>query len=367
MPKHARSLSVDRRSCRALAGAAFFCAASAIPHTATAATARVQWLPPAAGAVAYNVYVRDGGSTHGPDPQWSGNPAPAADGSLSALVTFTPAASGVNYFAVVAVGNSGKESGLSGELPSGTPNPCRADSCVTKTSCDFSNRADGTSCDDASFCNGSETCRAGACDASAPRNCDDGIACTVDACDEAAGSCTHVGAAGCCLACDDIDPCLADACAQGDCAASPGGEIEVDRIRFQRAKSGIKLASKGRFTADPLLDPSLTGAIVELQTADGVVLYSSSIAASSIKARASGRRYRFTARPSESDPLENGLTHLDFRIRGSTWVVTAKAATPDLMAAFLEPTITWMVRLGPTCVRRLDVPCRPKSELSICR
>jgi hypothetical protein len=262
-------------------------------------------------ATAYEIYVRDAGSTHDTGPRWSGNPAPAADGSLSALVPFTPSASGTNYFAVVAVSADGDESRLSEELPTGNPNPCQTDSCVTKTTCDFSNRTDGTPCD--------------------------------------------IG-----------DPCLADACAQGECAASPGAEIAVDRLHFRNARSGTKLAAKGRFIADPSIDPAQTGAIVELRAADGAVIYSSSIAAASFKAGTSGRRYRFKRRRSESDPSRNGLTGLDFRIKGSRWLVTARAETSDLMAAFREPSVTWVIRLGDTCVRRLDVPCQAKSAVSIC-
>ncbi|MBX7194525.1 MAG: hypothetical protein K1X94_20885 [Sandaracinaceae bacterium] len=45
-------------------------------------------------------------------------------------------------------------------------------------------------CDDGLFCNGTETCELGRC-ASAPVDCDDGIACTVDSCSEDARLCVH--------------------------------------------------------------------------------------------------------------------------------------------------------------------------------
>ncbi len=315
----------------------------------------------------YHVYARHGGSTHDTTPQWTGNPAPAADGSMSALVTFTPAPSGTNYFAVVAVNGAGAESALSGELPTGTPDPCRADSCSSKTSCDFGAHPDGVSCDDASFCNGPEVCRAGACDASATRGCADAIACTVDLCDEAAGACTHVAPPGCCPACDVRDPCLADACAEGDCAAGPGTEITVKPMRLKNGRSGIKLAAKGNFAADPSVDPTTTGAIVELHAVDGVVLWASSIAGEHIEARSSGRHHRFVARRSDPVPLANGLKRLDFRRKGSAWRVTAKAETVALTDAFRAPSITWVIRLGTTCVRHLDMACDQKAAFSKCR
>jgi hypothetical protein len=364
MPK--TKLSTSRWLLLVVTGAVL-CAAG-MSGSAEAATARVTWLPRGTGTVtSYRVYVRNAGSTYGATPLWSGNPTPAADGSMAALVTYTPATSGTNYFAVVAVSSTSGETGLSGELPIGSPNPCRNDSCSTKTSCNFSNRADGTSCDDASYCNGPEVCLAGVCDTSAVRNCADTVQCTVDACDETADKCTHTGPAGCCLACDSLDPCLANACAQGDCAAESGSELKVNRLKLLSKKSGIKMAAKGSFTVDPSIDPSTTGAVLEMRTPDGMVVYSSSIAAQSIKVGAAGGRYRFAAARSESDFLGNGLTRLDFRIKGDTWLVTAKAETPELMDAFLEPTITWVIRLGTSCARRMDMPCNQTSILSVCR
>src|SRR5262245_48156908 len=97
--------SADRASRRlfafaALSGAALLSA----PIPVDAATALVQWRPAATGAVThYDVYVRDGGKAHAAVPVWSGSPLPAADGSMSAVVTYTPAPTGVSYFAMVAV------------------------------------------------------------------------------------------------------------------------------------------------------------------------------------------------------------------------------------------------------------------------
>jgi len=46
-------------------------------------------------------------------------------------------------------------------------------------------------CDDTVFCNGVETCVAGACVPGAAPRCDDGIVCTLDACDADDDACTH--------------------------------------------------------------------------------------------------------------------------------------------------------------------------------
>jgi len=46
-------------------------------------------------------------------------------------------------------------------------------------------------CDDGLFCNGAETCVAGACQPGAVVDCNDGVACSVDTCNEATDSCDH--------------------------------------------------------------------------------------------------------------------------------------------------------------------------------
>ncbi len=360
-------ISVRRRLCRFLASAALVSAATALPGGAFAATARVTWQPQGTGATGYGVYVRNAGATYGSSPLWTGNPTPAADGSMSATVTYTSASSGVNYFAVVSR-NATSESALSAELPVGTPNPCRHDSCLTKTSCDFTSVADGSSCDDGVFCNGAEVCLNGTCNAGAVRSCADNIDCTVDTCDEAAAQCTHVGPPGCCLACDSDDPCLADACTEGDCRASTGVELAVNRLKLADKAGGITLAAKGRFDADPNIDVTTTGVVFELRSVDGTVLYTSRIDGNRISAGATGGRYRYAVSRSQADVLTNGLSRLDFRVKGSTWLVSVKAQTLRLAAALQESDVTWMIKLGSDgCARRMNMACKKKASLSICR
>jgi hypothetical protein len=352
---------------RFFVGAALLCATLGAASGASAATARVTWLP-RAGASSYSVYIRNAFAPYGTAaPAWTGNPTPGSDGSLSATFTYTPASSGTNYFAVVATSANG-ESGLSTELPIGNVNPCRNDSCTTKTACDFSNQQNGLSCDDGIYCNGPEACLSGVCDTSASRNCADAVSCTVDACDEANGRCTHSAPPGCCLACDSGDPCLADACAQGDCTATAGEPIVVNRLRLLSKKSGIKLAAKGSFLADAALDPTQTGVEFELRAPDGALVYVSSIAAGDIRAGSTGDRFRFTASRADDTPQGNGLTRLDFRYKHEQWLVTAKGETPELIDAFLEPTLTWVIKFGDAaCIRRMDLACAQTSAASICR
>jgi len=283
---------------------------------AAAATARVRWLPSGSpGATRYDVYVRDAGAPYS-GPTWSGNPVPDADGALEVLVPFSVAPAGANYFAVVVVGATG-ESELSRELWVGTPIACHVDSCTAKTTCDFGNAPDGMLCDAAT-----------------------------------------------------TDPCSA-ACVDGACDTTAGAdglatEFAIDRWHFMRRSSDVALSLKGEFTTEAVLDMS-TGAMIELRRPDGKVLYASAVTAASFIANDTGRRFHFDASKAESDPAWNGLTRLDFRQRGSQWIVTAHAKTPALVEASDEPALTLVARFGATCVRRLEAECERKATDAICR
>jgi hypothetical protein len=348
---------------------AALCAAHVLfPHAAEAATARVRWLPsPDPTVTRYDVYVRDAGNRYA-TPAWSGRAAPDADGAMSALVAFTPARSGANWFAVVAV-TAEEESPLSRELATGTLNPCRSDSCSSKTSCDFSAAADGTACDDDSFCNGPEICRSGFCDGSPTRDCADTSTCTVDACDEATDTCTHVASPGCCSACDGRDPCLADACAAGDCSAAPGGDVTIHRMTFIVRDDTTKLSLRGSFAADADIDPSTSGAIVELRAADGALLHASAVAPESFTASPSGRRFQFGAGSDDDAEAgdENGLDRLIIRRNDDRWLVFAQLASPELRDAAESSALSVVVRIGGTCVRRLEATCERSDTHAICR
>jgi subtilisin-like proprotein convertase family protein len=65
-------------------------------------------------------------------------------------------------------------------------------------------------CDDGLFCNGTETCVTGACQAGTAPNCADAVACTTDACDEATDTCTHTANNAACsdgLFCNGSETC----------------------------------------------------------------------------------------------------------------------------------------------------------------
>ena len=82
-------------------------------------------------------------------------------------------------------------------------------------------------CDDGLWCNGAETCDAGACVAGTAVVCDDGVACTTDFCDEDADACDATGDDGLCdngLFCDGAETCdLALGCQVGTAVTCDDG------------------------------------------------------------------------------------------------------------------------------------------------
>ncbi len=82
----------------------------------------------------------------------------------------------------------------------------------TASSTTWSTAADGASCDDGAFCNGTDSCLAGACAAHAEEPCDDGLACTSDACDESADACVNAPEVGFCVAEGECVPANDSAC-----------------------------------------------------------------------------------------------------------------------------------------------------------
>lgn len=96
-------------------------------------------------------------------------------------------------------------------------NACTADSCDLANDCQHVPVNDGATCADTDKCNGSETCKAGVCEAGSAPDCDDKNPCTTDSCDPAAG-CTH--AADPQGSCDDGNPCNGkESCTDGQCKA----------------------------------------------------------------------------------------------------------------------------------------------------
>jgi hypothetical protein len=111
-------------------------------------------------------------------------------------------------------------------------------------------------CDDGLFCNGSETCVSGTCQAGTAVDCSDGVGCTDDSCNEGTNSCDNVGndancdngvfcdgaetcdaaldcQAGTPVDCDDLVGCTDDSCNEGtDSCDNVGNDANCDNGVF---------------------------------------------------------------------------------------------------------------------------------------
>lgn len=111
-----------------------------------------------------------------------------------------------------------------------------AESCDDTADACTASDTDGTSCDDGSFCNGADTCAAGACSVHPGDPCDgaDGDGDCSETCDDAVGACTGLDPAGSTcsdgLACTLIDTCNAAGTCVGNPATNPctGGTVDAD-------------------------------------------------------------------------------------------------------------------------------------------
>jgi hypothetical protein len=91
-------------------------------------------------------------------------------------------------------------------------------------------------CNDGLFCNGTETCVDGTCQAGTPPNCDDGVGCTDDSCDEGTDTCTYTPNDASCddgLYCNGVETCDQGTDCQSGTDPCPGkGCDEDDDICF---------------------------------------------------------------------------------------------------------------------------------------
>jgi hypothetical protein len=130
---------------------------------------------------------------------------------------------------------NGTETCTAGACGSSTGDPCAAnvgdddaecsESCNEATDDCTADDPDGSACDDGSFCNGTETCAAGACGSSTGDPClarvDDGDGDCSESCDEARDECAAPDPDG--AECDDGSFCNgSETCTAGTCGNSTG-------------------------------------------------------------------------------------------------------------------------------------------------
>lgn len=101
----------------------------------------------------------------------------------------------------------------------GDSGECTGPSLCDQSSCTAPPINDGGSCDDGLFCNGADTCNAGACDQHAGDPCSAGAECA-NVCDEGADSCNVTAGTSCT---DDGNACSLDVCDGAGACAHPAG------------------------------------------------------------------------------------------------------------------------------------------------
>jgi len=410
-PARIGSSTTDGRTVRRLiAGLAALLVALASAAPAHAAAARVRWQPSGGdGVVGYHVYVREAGLPYG-EPHDAALGVEDANGILSYVVDALSAGHAYR-FAVTAYTDDGSESELSDEFALGAGLPCTIDHCSSPTTCDFGVVADGESCDDRLFCNGVERCQAGVCQPGEPPQCSDEIDCTRDSCDEALGRCRHDPTSdSCCTTdadCADADACTAGEtcvagactsvnascpepactvatcdphegcgvialddgapcnrgdpcnepgmCVAGRCGTGNGIDIEPRIIRLSPLRMKGKLAAIGMVRPTGTVDPTATGATLELADATGAVLYRAAIPAAAVRATDGGTRFLYV--DSHAGPSRGSIRRLEIRRHGDAWLVSVRAVAREFLAAMHEPSLTWVLHLGEECARRLDLQC----------
>jgi hypothetical protein len=204
-------------------------------HPADALKARLRWRPsPDARVAGYNVYVRPARTPYATALD-ARLPARASDGTMTFDVPNL--VDGRSYhFAVAAYLSDRTESDLSGELALGSLDPCAADRCRSRSSCDFSRSPDGTPC----------------------------------------GGC--------------------DVCRTGTCARGSGLPLASRTFRLAGRSTTPSLAASGSFTPSRPIDPTRTGMTVELADAAGRMLHRLQVPAGAFRRGDGGSVFRLRQR-----------------------------------------------------------------------
>ena len=229
-------------------------------------------------------------------------------------------------------------------------------------------------CDDGVFCNGQDFCSDGLCQLSIGNPCsasdpcadscdegagictapastpcaDDANVCTDDMCD-GSGSCVHVPNAA---PCDDGDLCtLTDGCTAGACIATDARPFSS--IKFVAQKKGgaanDKLALKATIPGAAMTDgPADSGVLLELQGADGSLLYGSSMPAEHfVDAGLKGTTFKFRDTNAEFASA-NGIASVTIKRNTNRDEVRAKLKMrgTDIPAVVDETQLTASLLVG---------------------
>jgi len=283
-----------------------FLALLLLPTGSWALSARLTWQPSTDSRVTgYFVYVRQATMPYGVAID-AGTPRAAADGTLSYVV------SGLSdtqtyFLALTAYTDTQLESGLSNELPIGTPNPCVQDLCVSKTQCSLVNLPDGTGCGGAGG--------------------------------------TQCGAT-----------CLAGTCA----GISPHG-FSLGSMRLRLSATQVRVTASGQFTASPSFDPTADGLDLTVTDGAGTPLASVTLPASSFVGSPDGSSIKLVRQKDNPGPVRR----LIFRTKGgeTRWKVRLSDTPPGGLPSGGAVTL----ESGSTCLASSVLACRVRGASATCR
>jgi hypothetical protein len=145
----------------------------------------------------------------------------------------------------------------------------------------------------------------------------------------------------------------------GSSTAPPDHPLSVDRFVFRLRGRHHRLHAHGSFVASDPLDPTTTGASINVGAAGGI-LYSASVPAGAFVAKRRGDVVRYVARHGRRGAAR-GLKKLVLEEQGGRMDVTLSLGGPLLAGLAGQPSLTWVVRLGEECVRDLDLLCGAQS------
>ena len=341
----------------------------ATPALSGATNVRVRWLPsPSSGVTGYRIWTRLPTGGYGA-PVDAGLPAPAADGSIAAVLSNVDASTS-HVFAVTAYAKGEPESAMSNEvtlavkggattttLPAATTTTTTLAGSTTTTTVPPA-CATEDDCPAVDACHVAH-CRLGLCTTDAVV-CPDGGACAPATCDPQTGCGVQQLADG--SDCDAGDPCIPGTCSTGTCVPPPPSGargvgshyLSVSKLVLASAGRARRMHGGGSFAAAPV-DPTVSGGTIELRAGDGAVLYRASLPPTAFRANRSHTAFRLI--PSVAHGVAGGVTKFLVRRRGDTTDVATVGTTPSLELAAAQRSLTWALRFGAECVRTPDLAC----------
>src|SRR5438093_9183421 len=357
-----------RTRIRALAALLSLVAGSPVAAAGTTASAQLRWQPSSsAGVVGYRIYTRALGGTYGP-PQDAGLPTPAPDGTLGFTITGLDAA--IAYaFAVTAYASDGTESALSNELTlsiTTTTLPSTTTSSTTMTTAPPSTTSSSTTTSSSSTTStirrhGHKTTQSTTSSTTSttrPATSPLAVKAMTD-------SCTLLPDGSPCYS---GDPCVAGVCTDSTClSVSPSlspvrgtAELMVRQFAANAVGTHQRLVAQGAFAPASLVDPTVSGATVELRAQeDGRLLYRATVSGWAFHPDRSRTSFHYVVRRAAMVPGAEGLKRLGVRFDGTTTTVKLRAVVSGSVS---RSALAWMVRVGEQCVRNVDLRCtaRPR-------